>query len=327
MKNKITGLKSLAYELGLSINTVSRALRDCDDISDATKEKVRKKAYEMGYVPNSVSQFIKRDGRRLVAIVINNFRNNYFQIICDKLVNRLNKDGYDFTIVYSMTKKLNLDLLKQCISQRVDGILTLLEPEDTVIDYAKLNHIPVVMIGRHIDKDYIDEVYTDDELGGSLVANYMANYHSLQKYIYFKMPNIECSKRRQQAFTKTLKDINPKNEILILEPKQITPSLISYINKGYLGIFCFSDEVAYEMLRVLNKTVPNVRKVYPHLHIVGYDCWSTHIDGFVDITSINFDYDAICDEAITMLKGRFEDNSKEKKSTMFPVTLHTRKYF
>ena len=59
MTTKSTGLKSIAYELNLSINTVSRALRDCDDISKATKEKVRQKAYELGYIPNNVSQFIK----------------------------------------------------------------------------------------------------------------------------------------------------------------------------------------------------------------------------------------------------------------------------
>ena len=39
---KRLSLKTIAYELGVSVNTVSRALRDCDDISESTKEKVRK---------------------------------------------------------------------------------------------------------------------------------------------------------------------------------------------------------------------------------------------------------------------------------------------
>ena len=51
MKRKNTTMKEIAYELGISINTVSRAFRDCDDISDSTKEKVRKKALELGYIP------------------------------------------------------------------------------------------------------------------------------------------------------------------------------------------------------------------------------------------------------------------------------------
>ena len=70
MANKTTGLKNIAYNLGISINTVSRALRDCDDISDATKQKVREKAIELGYLPNNVSQFVKRDGKELICIVI-----------------------------------------------------------------------------------------------------------------------------------------------------------------------------------------------------------------------------------------------------------------
>ena len=56
---KSVGLKTIAYELNVSVNTVSRALRDCDDISSETKEKVRQKAYELGYMPNNISQFIK----------------------------------------------------------------------------------------------------------------------------------------------------------------------------------------------------------------------------------------------------------------------------
>lgn len=50
MANKATGLKEIAYEVGLSINTVSRALRDCDDIAESTKKMIREKAYELGYM-------------------------------------------------------------------------------------------------------------------------------------------------------------------------------------------------------------------------------------------------------------------------------------
>ena len=50
---KSTGLKAIAYELGVSVNTVSRALRDCKDISEHTKEIIRKKAYELGYIQST----------------------------------------------------------------------------------------------------------------------------------------------------------------------------------------------------------------------------------------------------------------------------------
>ena len=150
---------------------------------------------------------------------------------------------------------------------------------------------------------------------------------TISKFVYIKMPNVECSKRRQDAFKETVKSINPEADVMILEPKQINSTLITAINKGYLGIFAFNDELAYQVLKSLNKQVPNVRKVYPHLHIVGFDCVSTRIPGFIDITSVDFDYDAIVQESFEMIEDKFEHPEREKKSVRFPVTLHTRKYF
>ncbi len=326
MNMKSTGLKSIAYELKISINTVSRALRDCDDISEATKEKVRQKAYELGYIPNNVSQFIKRDGKQLIAVVVNSFKNMYFSIVCEKLVNILSDEDYDFTIVYSSSKRLELDVLKQCISQRVDGIITLLEPSDEVIENSKLNNIPLVIVGRQINKDFIDEVYIDDELGGQLAANYLSNFHKIKKFIYVKMPNVECSKRRQKSFQQTLETLSKENECIILDSKQIKGHLINLINQGYLGIFCFNDEIAYEVLKILNKEIPNVRKVYPRMHIIGFDCLSTRLCGLMDLTSIDYDYDEICQTAFNLLVEKMKDMKREKKAIKFTVKLHQRKY-
>lgn len=327
MNPRTTGLKSIAYELGLSINTVSRALRDCDDISDSTKERVRQKAYELGYMPNNVSQFIKRDGKRLVAVVINSLKNSFFSVVCEKLVKIFSEENYDFTIIYASTKKFELDVLKQCISQRIDGIITLLEPEDSVIENAKLNQIPLVIIGRQINKEYIDEIYLDDETGGQLAANYLVNFHKLDKFVYIKMPNAECSKRRQKSFVATLKSLLPSSECLILDQKQINSQMVNLINQGYLGIFCFNDELAYNLLKILNKEIPNVRRVYPRLHIVGFDCLSTRVCGLVDITSIDYDYDEICEKAFQLLELKLKDIKREKTVIKLPVKLHQRKYF
>ena len=67
------GLKTIAYELGISINTVSRALRDCDDISAKTKENVRRVAQEVGYLPNNLIYSINNKTKS-VALVINNVK-------------------------------------------------------------------------------------------------------------------------------------------------------------------------------------------------------------------------------------------------------------
>mgnify|MGYP000552214915 CR=1 FL=1 len=82
----------------------------------------------------------------------------------------------------------------------------------------------------------------------------------------------------------------------------------------------------HKALKILNKEIPNVRKVLPRLHIVGYDCISTRINGFTDLTSIDFDYDEICHTAVKFLLNRFENIKLEQQKIVFTVKLHQRKY-
>ena len=99
------------------------------------------------------------------------------------------------------------------------------------------------------------------------------------------------------------------------------------IHQGYFGIFCFNDELAYNALKVMNREIPNVRKVYPRLHIIGYDCVSTRSNGLMDLTSVDFDYDGICQKAISLLKDRFSNLKRDRISVKFPVCLHERNLF
>ena len=45
-------IKDIAKECNVSVATVSKALNDHDDISAATKDKVRKAAQKLGYTTN-----------------------------------------------------------------------------------------------------------------------------------------------------------------------------------------------------------------------------------------------------------------------------------
>ena len=324
---KSVGLKTIAFELNVSVNTVSRALRDCDDISDETKLKVRQKAYELGYMPNNISQFIKRDGKNLISVVVNSFNNLYFNIVCEKLISLFKEKNYDFSLVYTHEQFLTTNVIKQCISQRTDAIITMLEPNNDAVDVSKLNNIPIVMVGRIVDNDYVDEVYTDDTLGGTLAANYLVNFHRCNKLIYVKNSEMECCQRRQESFVKTINDLLPnKCNIKILRVEELDKKLVNLVHQGYLGIFCFNDETVYECIDILNKDIPNIRKVNPKLHIVGYDCVSTRIKGLMDVTSIDFDYDEICHCVFKIIQNKIKDTKLPKQSVEFTVKLHQRKY-
>ena len=55
----MVSLKDIARRCGVSVATVSKALNDQNDISEATKKLVRETAAELGYFPNSSARALK----------------------------------------------------------------------------------------------------------------------------------------------------------------------------------------------------------------------------------------------------------------------------
>lgn len=324
MANKATGLKEIAYEVGLSINTVSRALRDCDDIAESTKKMIREKAYELGYMPNTVSQFLKREGRKLVAIVAGNFQNYFFVTLSNKLVNTLFLPGYDYTII-NMNNFSTYDLIKQCISQRVDAIISLIELSDDTLEVAKLHNIPIICLGNNRDAADFDFIEPSNSSGVNIAANYLLNYHNINKLIYVYDYEVEPCIRRGKLFEEAIMEINPKAKVKTIKLEEAVDSLPHLVRKGYNGVFCFNDEIAYSLLDGLNKKIPNFRRIYPKFHIIGYDAVCAHLIGMIDITSIDYDYDLLAEKSVELLKDRLLNPKKERAAIQIPCHLHQRK--
>ena len=72
----MVSIKDIAKECGVSVATVSKALNDHDDISDATKDKVKKTAKRLGYTTNVSARALKtlEYGRRINVIENENTR-------------------------------------------------------------------------------------------------------------------------------------------------------------------------------------------------------------------------------------------------------------
>lgn len=326
MKRKNTTMKEIAYELGISINTVSRAFRDCDDISDSTKEKVRKKALELGYIPTSINQFVKREGKKTIAIVYNSNKNLYYNMINQNLADVISKEGHDVTMLFVNTQgMLTEEHIKQCISERIDSIITAIEPDPTAVQIAKMHDIPIVFMEEYNGQLPLNTVCVNNKRAGSIAAKYLLNYHKAQKFVYVASTDSYQSQRRQEGFVDELKATLENPDILVLDNNNLDKqNIIQYIYDGYLNFFCFNDETAYRLIDALEKSIPNIKRVFPHLHVLGVDALSTYIVGLKDLTSISFDYYQLAVEAFNTLKDVWDKKVGEKSIKMIEPSLHQR---
>ena len=71
-------IKSIAKDLGISHMTVSRALSNHPNVLRETREAVRKRAEELGYVRSSAAAAIRGDDTRIVGLLLPNITNEFY---------------------------------------------------------------------------------------------------------------------------------------------------------------------------------------------------------------------------------------------------------
>ena len=76
-------LADIAKATGLSVNTVSRALKNKDDISRETCERVQKVAREMGYVRNYIASSLRSGRTKTIAMIAGSMMNPFYAILGD----------------------------------------------------------------------------------------------------------------------------------------------------------------------------------------------------------------------------------------------------
>ena len=65
-----TSLKDLAHELGVSIATVSRALRSSPEIGREMQERVKALAKQKNYRPNPFAQSLRKEAPKIIGAAI-----------------------------------------------------------------------------------------------------------------------------------------------------------------------------------------------------------------------------------------------------------------
>ena len=71
-------LKQLSSILGVSISTISKALNDSHEISDATKKRIVELAKLHNYQPNKIAVGLKSGKTNTIAVVIPSVQNSFF---------------------------------------------------------------------------------------------------------------------------------------------------------------------------------------------------------------------------------------------------------
>jgi LacI family transcriptional regulator, galactose operon repressor len=145
-------LKQIAENLGISITTVSKALKNYPDVSKKTKALVKDEAKKLHYKPNVFAVNLRTRRSRTVGLIIPEVVHHFFSSVVNGIIEYAEKKGYLVIILQSnesfKLEKRQIDLL---ISKRVDGIMISLASTTTDISHlqeVKELEIPLVMFDK-----------------------------------------------------------------------------------------------------------------------------------------------------------------------------------
>ncbi|MBM3830956.1 MAG: LacI family transcriptional regulator [Verrucomicrobia bacterium] len=145
-------LKDIACCAGVSVMTVSKALRNAKDISGATKARIQQMADQMGYVPNVAAAGLRTRSMRLLGLVLPTLTNPLFARMIMAIEEWAHQQGYAVLLMHSHNEPPREEqCLRRLLSRRVDGLFispaSRMEATAKVYEELQASGTPVVILG------------------------------------------------------------------------------------------------------------------------------------------------------------------------------------
>ncbi|MDR1904505.1 MAG: LacI family transcriptional regulator [Treponema sp.] len=326
-KQALVTLRDIADALHLSVNTISCALKERNNLSPETIRRVKEKAFELGYIPNSVASSIRTGYTKTIAIILGDIANAYFSVMVKELERLIRNEGYvAMILVTDEDPRIENEAIEAALSKNVDGIIIFPTCKtEKGINLIRKRRLPFILIGRHMQDTKMDYIVSDDVNGGYLATKYLLG-KGYKKILLFSGPDyVSSAFERKQGYLKGMdeagipvKDLIIPCDITINEKtdKQIVIALNSH--KNFDAIFTYNDIIAFRIIRLTRRMGPDIPD------IIGYDNIQSKIDFGFDISSVNIYKTLMAEKATAWLFSRIRHEIKpdEYLNEVVPVDLH-----
>ena len=168
-------MKDIAKDLGLSIVTVSKVLRDHPDISAETRDRVRKRMKEVNYRPNLAARALVTGRTYSVGLVVPDLVHPFFGEVAKGMSRVLRKKGYNLVISSSEEDpELESREVEQLLARSVDALILAPAQNDLELFARVREHqTPYILIDRTILGLKASFIGVDDVSAGRLATEHL----------------------------------------------------------------------------------------------------------------------------------------------------------
>jgi LacI family transcriptional regulator len=198
-------MKDIARDLGVSVVTVSKVLRNHSDIGDETRERVLQRVKELNYRPNLAARALVTGRTCTVGLIVPDLVHPFFAELAKGLSRILRRKGYSMVISSSEEDAgLERQEIEQLLARRVDALL-LASVQVTPEGFAQIaeQRIPYVLIDRSFDGLNANFAGVDDEEAGRLAAGHLAD-QGCRRIAHIRGPEVSTALGRLVGYRQAL---------------------------------------------------------------------------------------------------------------------------
>lgn len=257
-------MKEIAKKLGVSVSTVSRAMKDSPELHPDTKKRIVEMAKSMNYQYNLLAQSLRISRSKVLGVIVPELTSHFFSSNISGIQDTAYKRGYNIMICQSNEsfdqEKANIRTL---VSSQVDGLLISLSRETKTYEHLQDLYdrgIPFIMFDRVTEEIPVSKITVDDAHGAYLVVKHLLE-QGCRKIAYFSGPeDLYISKKRKEGYLEALAEYGISEKESKVYVTDLTPEMnrkvtLEMLDSGDLpdSIFAMIDPVAVDVMIVLKE--------------------------------------------------------------------------
>lgn len=254
-------MKDIAAHFGISVATVSRALKDSPRISVERRAAIQQYAREHNFTPNMIAESLRHSRiqpMKVIGVIIPEFAHYYFSSILSGIEEEASAHGYRIMVAQSNEQyEREVKICKSFYENKVCGIIVSQAKDTHRYDHFQQlidTGIPLVFYDRICTGVNASRVVVDDYMGAFNAVSHLIETGCNRIAYYSSAMTLEISKNRYNGYKDALlkHGIQPDPDLVRLcdnrtDAESITPEMLNS-SAPPNGFFAVNDDTAIGIL-------------------------------------------------------------------------------
>ena len=259
-------MKDIAAQLGVSVATVSRALKNSPNISKKRREMIQQYAREHDYYPNVIAEQLRHSRQKpsqIIGVILPEIVHFYFASILSGIEEKAKERGYRIMVAQSRESyEREVEICESFKKNKVCGIIVSQAKDTERYDhFIKLvdSGIPLVFYDRICPALNASRVVVDDYQAAYKAVSHMIETGCKRVAFYVSNLNMEISKNRFNGYKDALyhHGLQPDDRLIVQcdtpeQAEKVTPELLKMKDRPD-AFFAINDETAIAVMYTAKK--------------------------------------------------------------------------